>query len=190
MSRPKTIAEEDLLSAAREVFIEGGFAASTKRIAKRAGVSEALLFQRYGTKADLFFASMVPPPMDMGVYITTAAAGTDGRDTLERLAWAMLDYFRAAVPMLLPLMSHPDFDFERFAAKHPASGLVVLRVNMGEFFFANRAPDPAAASLLLLATMQSVAMFELLGAHGGKMPDEIMRRTIAAIWRAVEPKSA
>ena len=190
MSRPKTIAEEDLLSAARQVFIEGGFAASTKRIAKRAGVSEALLFQRYGTKADLFFAAMVPPPMDMGAYITTAAAGTDGRDTLERLAWAMLDYFRAAVPMLLPLMSHPDFDFERFAATHPSSGLVVLRVKMGEFFFANRAPDPAAASLLLLATMQSVAMFELLGAHGGKMPEEIMRRTIAAIWRAVEPKSA
>ena len=61
---------------------------------------------------------------------------------------------------------------------------------MGHFFFANRAPDPAAASLLLLATMQSVAMFELLGAHGGKMPDEIMRRTIAAIWRAVEPEGA
>ncbi|EKE96356.1 helix-turn-helix transcriptional regulator [Tolypothrix sp. LEGE 11397] len=32
--------------------------ASTRDIAKKAGISEAVIYQRFGTKEDLFFAAM------------------------------------------------------------------------------------------------------------------------------------
>ena len=65
MGRRKTISDADLLETARGVFIERGFGASTKEIAQRAGVSEGVLFQRFTTKEDLFFASMIPPAADI-----------------------------------------------------------------------------------------------------------------------------
>jgi AcrR family transcriptional regulator len=54
VARKKSIPDKDILTAAREVFVVQGFAASTRAIAKHAGVSEGLLFQRYPTKAELF----------------------------------------------------------------------------------------------------------------------------------------
>ncbi len=190
MARPRTIAEEDLLAAARAVFVEKGFGASTKAIASRAGVSEALLFQRYRTKADLFFAAMVPPPMRLDESMQIPAKGTDRQAALGQLGWAMLEYFRSAVPVLLPLMSHPDFDFESFAQNHPDSAMVAMRRNVVHFFIANHAPDPQAAALLLIASTQSLAMFERLGAHGGRFPDAMVQRMIDSLWRAVRPERA
>ncbi|HEY3835379.1 MAG TPA: helix-turn-helix domain-containing protein, partial [Bryobacteraceae bacterium] len=65
MGRNKTVSDEDLLGIARETFVEKGFAASTREIARRAGVSEGVLFQRFATKEDLFFAAMIPPAADV-----------------------------------------------------------------------------------------------------------------------------
>ena len=66
MGRHKQVSDETVLQAAREVFSENGFGASTREIARQAGVSEAVLYQRHKTKLDLFFAAMIPPPLDLG----------------------------------------------------------------------------------------------------------------------------
>ena len=51
-----------LLDAAREVFAERGFrGARTKEIADRAGVSEALLYRHFGSKAGLFEEAILEP---------------------------------------------------------------------------------------------------------------------------------
>lgn len=51
---------ELLLKAAKELFTEYGYAGtSTRQIANRADVSEALLFRHFGTKAQLFDAAML-----------------------------------------------------------------------------------------------------------------------------------
>ena len=60
MGRRKKIEDRELLAAAREVFTERGLVGSSKEIARKAGVSEAALFQRYGTRDKLFFAAMMP----------------------------------------------------------------------------------------------------------------------------------
>lgn len=53
---------ERLLRAGRDVFAERGFAAtSTREIAKRAEVTEVLLFRHYGSKAGLFNAAVLEP---------------------------------------------------------------------------------------------------------------------------------
>ena len=188
MPRTRTISDDELLAAARAVFVERGFAASTKEIARRAGVSEALLFQRYPTKAELFFSAMVPPAFAVSEQLKKVHSKEEMPSALEALGFALLDYFRAALPVLGPLESHPDFEFEEFARRHPQSSLASMRYEMVEFFRANGAPDPAAASLILMGTMRSVAQFERLGAHGGRFPREILARTIRCLWDGVRPR--
>ena len=61
MPRNKTITDEEILAVARSLFIKEGAKASTRTLAKMVGISEAVIFQRFGTKEDLFFAAMVPP---------------------------------------------------------------------------------------------------------------------------------
>jgi AcrR family transcriptional regulator len=69
-----------LLDSARATFAASGYAgASTREIADRAGVSEALLFRHFGTKAQLFQKAILDPFNEFITdYLTrwqTAAAG-------------------------------------------------------------------------------------------------------------------
>lgn len=53
---------ERILEAAREVFMRSGFAgARTREISRVAGVNEALLYQHFRSKEDLFEASVTEP---------------------------------------------------------------------------------------------------------------------------------
>jgi len=58
MSRPITISDDTILEAARALFTEKGPRATTAEIAARAGVSEGIIFKRFGSKAALHKASM------------------------------------------------------------------------------------------------------------------------------------
>ena len=58
MARPVTISDEQILDAARAVFTEKGPRATTAEIAERAGVSEGILFKRFGNKAGLHRVAM------------------------------------------------------------------------------------------------------------------------------------
>jgi AcrR family transcriptional regulator len=191
MGRRKTITNEALLAHAREVFVERGFAGATKEIARRAGVSEAVLFQRHATKADLFFAAMALPAVDLQALFDAPAGGT--REQVASITAALVDYFRDSMPVLLPLLSHPGFEFEAFARRHPDSPLNALRQRLMAFFARERDArrigpvDPGAAAFLVFAFAESVAFFETLGAHDGHMPDAILERSIEVLWRGIGP---
>ena len=191
MGRRKTISDEDLLTHARGVFVERGFAGTTREIAKRSGVSEALLFQRYATKANLFFAAMALPAVDLQALFE--APGDSARGKLASITAAMVDYFRDSMPVLLPLLSHPGFEFEAFARRHPDSPLNALRRGLVEFFAREKAArriaaaDPGAAALLVFSFAESVAFFERMGAHDGRMPDAVLEGAIDTLWRAFAP---
>jgi AcrR family transcriptional regulator len=188
MTRTRTISDEALLEAARDVFCRRGFAASTTEIARRARVSQGVLFQRYATKAELFFAAMVPPAVDLRPRLEGWLAKGDMAWALEQLMAALLDYFRAAVPVLMALATHPDFDFEAFARRHPASSLAALRADMVAFFEMARARgleterDPGATSLVLIASMCGMALFERVGVHGGHFPPVLITRVAERMW--------
>jgi len=62
--RRRTTAEvrSELLAAAQELFAERGYArTSTREIAERAGVIEALLFRHFNTKSELFHQAVFNP---------------------------------------------------------------------------------------------------------------------------------
>ena len=193
MARTKTISDEDLLEIARQTFVEVGLAASSKEIARRAGVSEGVLFQRFSTKEELFFAAMTPPPADLSEIFEHPQL--QGQALIEKITFAMVDYFRTLMPVLIPLMSHPAFRFEDFARRQPDSPVVTLRRKLMLFMLEEKHAgrigpvDPGAAALVIWSTAHTVAFFERLGAHDGVMPASIVRASVQCLWEGMKPEA-
>ena len=191
MGRKKTLSDEDLLNVARKVFVEVGFAASTKEIARLAGVSESLIFQRFATKEDLFFAAMIPPAANLSDLFHHSQL--KGSQLIEQVVLALTEYFRLTLPLLISLMSHPSFRFEDFAAQHPESSFSTLRNELVGFVIREQVKgtigkvDPGATALQLWAAAHTVAFLEHLGAYGGHFPESFLRGAVDCMWQGLDP---
>lgn len=193
MGRPKLIENAELLAIARDVFVDAGIGGSTREIARRAGISEAVIYRRFDTKADFFFAAMVPPAMDVEKLLESPGPGADMLNHLEDIALELTTYFRSLIPILLPLMTHPSFDFEDFSRRNPASPLADLRDQLVDYLNAAQSRgqlgpgDMDGAVLTLVSTAHSLALFERLGVHGGQFPDFMVRGIVHTLWRGIAP---
>jgi AcrR family transcriptional regulator len=194
MGRRKTISDEQLLAAARAAFEECGPAASTREIARRANISEGVIFQRFGTKTELFFAAMVPPAFDLGPEPSKKGTPAEARRRLESLVTRLIEYFRRTVPVLGPLMTQSEFRFEEFARRNPQSSLVVLREDLArrlseEQRLGNLGPGPVGPMALLLISLgHSLAVFERLGAHDSHFSKAFIQGTVACLWGGLGPE--
>ena len=193
MGRPKTIEDDALLKIAREVFLESGAYGSTKDIAARAGISEAALFKRFPTKAVLFLKAMAPPPADTDYIFKQVRAEKDPKKALRVLARQMLAYYRTAIPRVVHLITHPAIGLDALPAHLGGAG-VMLDAAVAEYLREEnargriKAPDPRAAAGLLVATLHSVVMFELMGVHGGAIPPEAIDAMLDALWGGLKPQ--
>jgi AcrR family transcriptional regulator len=110
MTRPKTITDDEILAVAREIFRTKGHAATTREIAVAAGISEGVLYQRFGSKNELFFASMSPSAPDveklLGPEPPQGEASAFVRGVLLRLS----AHFAEVIPLALHVMTHPSFE--------------------------------------------------------------------------------
>jgi AcrR family transcriptional regulator len=86
---------ELLLSAARDLFSARGYAGtSTRDIAVKAGVSEALLFRHFGTKAQLFERAVLDPINGfVHGYVEAWRARPESDYTPEAIVRAFVDGF-------------------------------------------------------------------------------------------------
>jgi AcrR family transcriptional regulator len=82
-----------LLSAARQLFAEHGFAATGReQIAELAGVSRGALYHHFGSKERLFRAVVEQLEMELGERVMLAAVGgTDAAEQLRLGCMAFLD---------------------------------------------------------------------------------------------------
>lgn len=195
MGRHKKIEEADLLAAAREVFLERGPVGAAKEIARRAGISEAALFQRYGTRDALFFKAMMPPVFAAEELVARAAIDApDTRAALAVITRGALVYFRDTIGAALVMMSHPDFRLAEVARAHAGSNpgaklIEALAHWLGREAQAGRihCPDPQASADLIVAALHSVVLFEHLGIYDRDSGDERAVAAIDALWPALEP---
>ena len=193
MGRPKTIETEDLLDVAREVFTRAGAVGSTKEIARRAGVSEAALFQRFGSKRELFLAAMTPAQPDIAAMLRRAEMIAAPLEALTDLAGQILAYFRMALPLILPVVAHPEIGLEALVArfgKNPADRLFEgVRDYLARQQALGRAGphNSAAAAGLLVSALHSIAQFEIMGLHGGASPPGVLDAMIETLWRGLAP---
>ena len=108
-----------LLETARDMFAEKGYAgATTKEIAERAQVSEALLFRNFGSKASLFAEAVLRPVSE---FVTDFIAIWQQRRpwTSEALQREFIEHFydvmKANKGLVLSLIAASAFDPEAVA---------------------------------------------------------------------------
>jgi len=196
MGRPKTTDDQVILEVARRLFSEKGHGISTREIAKEAGISEAVLYQRFASKDALFFTAMRPLEPEVEHILAPDAAALDARQRLVEVAARMLVYFRGVIPSFLHLLTHPAFDprthlqtYHEPPAKKLVHGIAALLEQLAAEGRVDPA-DPAAAAMLLVSAVHSVAMFEFLGHHAEVDARTAVRPLVDAAWRGLEGASA
>jgi AcrR family transcriptional regulator len=110
MTRPKTISDGELLAVARKLFRAQGHMVSTRQVAEAAGISEAILYQRFGNKDELFFAAMAPGAPDLEEILGPEEPEQDASTYLKGVAERMASYFGEVLPLAVRLLAHPSFD--------------------------------------------------------------------------------
>ena len=84
--KSKEARREDILDAAVAVFAEHGLhGASTEEIAKRAGISQPYVFRLFGTKKELFKATVARCMRETLETFQRAAEGKRGEDALDAM---------------------------------------------------------------------------------------------------------
>ena len=103
MVRPRQISDDDILSAARECFLEHGPGLATGVIAKSLGVSQATLFNRFGTKEELFRSALNLPQASWAENLSDGPTDAPIEEQLEELALSILQFFEQMMPTLVIL---------------------------------------------------------------------------------------
>src|SRR5260370_42285500 len=86
---------DDLLDAALIEFAEHGYeGTSTEDIARRAGISQPYLFRLFGTKKDLYIASVGRCYRDTLELFQRAAEGRRGEEALPAIGEACMEQLK------------------------------------------------------------------------------------------------
>src|SRR5436305_15054768 len=101
MGRHKTISDDEVLRVARGVFRTRGHTATTREIADAAGISEAALYQRFGSKDHLFFAAMHARGQDDEELLGPEDPRGDARANMHGVVGQLAKYFGEFIPLAL-----------------------------------------------------------------------------------------
>jgi AcrR family transcriptional regulator len=107
--RPITLSDDALLDIARDVLLERGLDATTSYIAKRARISESVIFYRYKTKEALFLAvverQLVMPP----AFAKLAWLGGKGEiaDHLFDAGMGLVELSQRVLPFMMMAFGSP-----------------------------------------------------------------------------------
>src|SRR5262245_64776935 len=101
MGRHKTISDDAVLGIARRLFRAQGHTATTREIAEAAGISEAVLYQRFGSKHELFFAAMRPSEPDVEELLGPRVPSGDALAYLREVVARLGQHFAEIIPLAL-----------------------------------------------------------------------------------------
>ncbi|MEY3013499.1 MAG: hypothetical protein RIT45_2234 [Pseudomonadota bacterium] len=180
MARPRTIEDAALLDVAREVFVRRGVDTPTSAIARAAGVSEATLFKRFGSKERLLAQAMqMPDPESLRAAILAPMAPGGERAHVESIALRLIGYFREMLPRMLALHAAGPQGLE--AAIRPGCGgespprriLTAVTEQLAECRARGvlRAVEPELLARVLIASVHNFVFFEHIGIANAAVPD-------------------
>lgn len=138
---------------------------------------------------------MVPPAPDIHSILVLHSRSEEPSLRLEEIALGVLTYFREITPVLLPLVSHPDFSYESFVERYPDSPLNQLVAALQAWLnglerngtLATRAAGTVAVTVV--SSMASLALFEKIGVHGGEVDEHVVREMARLFWRGATATS-
>jgi AcrR family transcriptional regulator len=198
MARHMTITDNQILEAAREIFLAQGYSAKTAEIAERAGVSQGSIFKRFPTKEALFFAALeirYPPPWHS--LLDASLDNSDTREQVRVLAVAIIGEFAQMVPrMIAATGKRPPSPSENPMHGMPEP-LPVRDIRVLQQFFDRLAAEgrirpcnTAHLAHTLLGALSQHPLFAVL--TGSEMPAQQLRAyaidLVDMLWAGVRPE--
>jgi AcrR family transcriptional regulator len=192
---------ERILAAARQVMLQRGLVgATTKEIARAAGVSEGTLYNHFRNKEDLFLCTLrdLPSGFIRLVIGLPARAGAESvRSVLTEVARAATEFYDESVPMGGSIFADPDLLsrhrallHERGAGPHRANELLAayLRAEQDLGRVRSDADADTAAYFLLGSIFQRAYWRQFLGETQDPEADErFIAGVIAGLDRLLSP---
>ena len=170
MARPQGITDDEVLAAARAVFLSQGVSATVEDVAERCHVGVATIFRRFPTKQALFSAAIdVVNDAEWTRFLARrreAGEGGSARAGLLELANLQLDSARKKMPLIMMKMANPSmFDKETGAARahwivRALSDYFKLEIEAGRMIEV----DPRVAARIWVGSIRHIVMIEALGA--------------------------
>jgi AcrR family transcriptional regulator len=188
MARTATITDEQILDAARSIFLEQGFNATATDIAAKAGISSGSIFKRFETKEDLFFAAMVCESQWSGGLERLVGHG-ELKVNLEAVANAVFSFAREMLPRSMLSWSLRNCATRNESQESPVSRDVRL---LSEFLKAERelgrlrpSLDTDVAATTIVGTMMSYGMLELISGQQHENPEAFIKTFIDTFWKGL-----
>jgi AcrR family transcriptional regulator len=189
MTRPRTISDQELLAAARKVFRVAGRTASTRVIAREAGISEGVLYQRFGSKEELFFAAMAPGEPDLEALLGPEPPDEEAPDFLKNAIVRMAKYFGEVIPLAIQILAFPST--HHAGMQRARSGLLEVRRALAarlEWFESRGLIRPSTARrtaqlLMSLAHDWAVGHAGLHPASGHELAD--LEEMAEIVWKGI-----
>jgi len=204
MPRPAKIKDEEILAAARAVFLEKGIRATTAEVARRAGIAEGTIFNRFPTKVALFQAAMRPDLEEpaWGKMLLDLAGTGDVVENLVDIGTQVLEFLRQIVPIMMMSWSNPHSDGgflpPPLRGNNPPP-LVAMR-RLVAFFDAEikggrirSGSDPELMARVFLGSLQNYVFFEVLLRARDMMPLPALtyvRGVVDLLWNGAAPEAA
>lgn len=192
MGRARTVEDESILEAARQAFLDRGQLATTREIAEAAGISQAVLYQRFGSKDDLFFTAMAPPPPNVEELLGELPRGTRRTESyLAEVAERLYRYFETVAPLFVQLATHSSFDSDLLANAHRP----VVEAGLAEAV-SKRLDELVAMGHVRKGSGGAMAQLLISVIHGEVLSNALLntppdadrrREMIRLIWRGLSP---
>jgi AcrR family transcriptional regulator len=188
MARPTSISNQQILNAARPVFLAHGFGkASTVEIARRAGISEGSIFNRFATKEALFHAAMEnaePPMLDLGRYVGHG----DLRRNLVRITVESIHFLSNLLPTLMLRWSEREAAGNAIVCPLPREILASLTA----FFKAEKrlhrvGGDPAITARLYMGAVWNYCFLHTVAGYRAMSVKTFAERMVAGLWQGIAP---
>jgi AcrR family transcriptional regulator len=193
--RPRSFTDEELLDAARRVFLEHGPGASTSLIAQELGVSQPALFRRVRTKQELMLRSLIPRELP---WVAELERGPDERpvpvqlDELSRKIDAFMIEQMPCISVLSAAGIRPEAFIETEGETWPGHraheamlAWFTALADQGRIV----APSPRALATAFQASLQVPHfMKHALGKLAPDLGDDYRERVLELFWRAIAPR--
>jgi AcrR family transcriptional regulator len=188
MARTRETDDEQILDAARKLFVSNGLSTTAKEVARAIGISEGVIFQRFGTKAGLISAAMAVRHDDFGAVIAQAARHADPARAFEEVALAVFAVLRRQAPVVCAMPRRPA------AARHeagPSDLFLRCRQAVEDYLHwaheAGRLEVEAAesAAFMLTGALMQAALFESWAGPTPHVSEQAVRRMARTLYRGV-----
>jgi AcrR family transcriptional regulator len=196
MARPVHITEEQILSAARELFLEKGIQATTAEVARRAGVAEGSIFKRFKTKHELFTAAMHLSEPDWLAFVDKRVGQGDPKQNLVELGTEILGFFRQMLPLMMMGWANPSPRGIPAVLEGPNPPPLRAIKRLAGFFEAEmrgrrlRRHDPEVVARAFLGSLQNYVFFELILKAQDELPlppEMHVRGVVNLLWNGLAP---